>query len=115
MEDADGSLIVVDTGAWFVHGCPISRVSKPEVKGAVYRVRKIGAPVVADPSGKKLGLETKAPAELAAYLEDKRPVVRDRAMELMIEAGGSAVPVLAGVRQKSASQDTRCAAVWGLF
>jgi len=44
MEDRDGSLIVVDTGAWFIHGCPLSRVSKPDVQGSLYRVRKKGAP-----------------------------------------------------------------------
>ena len=40
LEDADGSLLVMDTGAWFIHGCPISRVAKPEIKGGVYRIRK---------------------------------------------------------------------------
>jgi hypothetical protein len=47
IEDADGSLLVLDTGAWFIDGCPISRVAKPEVKGSIYRIRKIGAPAVA--------------------------------------------------------------------
>ena len=40
IEDADGSLLVLDTGAWFIHGCPISRVAKPEIKGAIYRIRR---------------------------------------------------------------------------
>ncbi|MEO7650604.1 MAG: PVC-type heme-binding CxxCH protein [Bryobacteraceae bacterium] len=115
MEDADGSLLVVDTGAWFVHGCPISRVSKPEVKGAIYRIRKIGAPAIADAYGKKLALEAKAPAAMAPFLEDKRPVVRDRAMELLIAAGDPAVAILAASRLKSPSVDARCAALWGLF
>ena len=44
MEDADGSLIVFDTGAWFIHGCPISRVAKPEIKGGIYRISKVGGP-----------------------------------------------------------------------
>src|SRR6185295_11805695 len=44
IEDADGSLLVVDTGAWFIHGCPLSRVAKPEIKGGVYRIRKTGVP-----------------------------------------------------------------------
>ncbi len=41
-DEGDGSLIVVDTGAWFIHGCPLSRTAKPDVKGALYRVRKKG-------------------------------------------------------------------------
>ncbi len=40
MEDRDGSLLVVDTGAWFIHGCPISRISKPQIRGGIYRVRR---------------------------------------------------------------------------
>lgn len=42
LEDADGSLLVVDTGGWFRIGCPNSQIAKPEVKGAIYRVRRSG-------------------------------------------------------------------------
>ncbi len=44
MQAADGSLLVVDTGGWFIHGCPVSRLSKPEVQGGIYRVRREAAP-----------------------------------------------------------------------
>jgi hypothetical protein len=98
MEDADGSLLVVDTGAWFINGCPISRVAKPEIRGSIYRIRRIGAPVVKDPRGDALQLESKAPADLARFLEDKRPFVQDRALELLVAAGPAAVQSLAGVR-----------------
>lgn len=37
----DGSLIIVDTGAWFIHGCPLSRQGKPEIRGGLYRVRPL--------------------------------------------------------------------------
>ena len=37
----DGSLIVVDTGAWFIHGCPLSRQAKPDIRGGLYRVRPL--------------------------------------------------------------------------
>jgi putative heme-binding domain-containing protein len=39
MEDADGSLLVVNTGGWFRIGCPSSLMAKPDVLGSVYRVR----------------------------------------------------------------------------
>ncbi len=42
MEDKDGSLLVIDTGGWFRSGCPASMMEKPDVLGAVYRVRKQG-------------------------------------------------------------------------
>src|SRR4029077_21219655 len=115
MEDAHGSLLVVDTGAWFINGCPISRVAKPEIRGSIYRIRRIGAPVVKDPRGDALQLESKAPADLARFLEDKRPFVQDRALELLVAEGPAAVQALAGVRQRSLSDDVKCKAVFGLF
>ena len=39
IEDADGSLLVLDTGGWFRIGCPASLMAKPDVMGAVYRVK----------------------------------------------------------------------------
>ena len=44
IEDADGSLIVIDTGGWYKLCCPTSQLSKPDVLGAIYRIRRIGAP-----------------------------------------------------------------------
>lgn len=43
LEDADGSLLVIDTGGWFRIGCPQSQIAKPEITGAIYRIRRIGA------------------------------------------------------------------------
>ncbi len=93
MEDADGSLLVVDTGAWFIHGCPLSRVSKPDVRGAVYRIRRKGALRVDDARGVKMKW-TAGAAELAGRLTDPRPAVRDRAVEALVESGNAAVPAL---------------------
>ena len=112
MEDADGSLLVVDTGAWFIHGCPISRVAKPEIKGAIYRIRRAGALRVKDPRGETLNLPGMAPAALAKLLEDRRPVVRDRAVELLVDAGDAAVDALASIRT---DPEARAAAVFALY
>src|SRR5262249_18230280 len=65
MEDADGSLLVLDTGAWFIRGCPISRIAKPEIHGAIYRIRKIGAAGPADPRGEKLSVAGMTAAGMA--------------------------------------------------
>ncbi|MDP3069054.1 MAG: hypothetical protein Q8N18_02145 [Opitutaceae bacterium] len=43
LEDTDGSLLIVDTGAWYKICCPSSQLAKPDVLGGIYRVRKIGA------------------------------------------------------------------------
>ena len=39
IEDRDGSLLVLDTGGWFRLGCPTSLTEKPDLRGAVYRIR----------------------------------------------------------------------------
>ena len=52
IEDADGSLLVVDTGPWYKLCCPTSQLAKPDTLGAIYRVRRTGAPAVNDPRGR---------------------------------------------------------------
>ena len=42
LEDADGSLLVVDTGGWYKLCCPTSQLDKPDVLGAIYRVSPQG-------------------------------------------------------------------------
>src|SRR5262249_51779347 len=54
LEDADGSLLVVDTGGWYKLCCPTSQLVKPDILGAIYRVRRIGATKVNDPRGLKM-------------------------------------------------------------
>jgi hypothetical protein len=42
-EDADGSLLIVDTGGWYKVCCPTSQLAKPDVLGGIYRVRRNGS------------------------------------------------------------------------
>src|ERR1043165_1354073 len=80
-EDADGSLLVIDTGGWFRIGCPTSKIAQPEIKGAIYRVRKQDAKPFDDPRGLKLAWQQMAPSDLVPLLDDPRFAVRDRALE----------------------------------
>ena len=114
LQDADGSLIVIETGGWFIKGCPLSRVAKPEVAGGIYRIRKADAPTVIDPRGQHIAFETMTPARLGGLLADPRPVVRDRALEHLVRRGEAAVPVLAGARRTGSDVETRAAAVFAL-
>lgn len=91
LEDADGSLLVVDTGGWYKLCCPTSQLWKPEVLGAIYRVRKTGASAVADPRGRKIDWSR---ADLTGLLGDARPAVRQRALSALAQRGESVVPVL---------------------
>lgn len=43
IEDADGSLLIIDTGGWYKLCCPSSVFEKKDVLGGIYRVRKVGA------------------------------------------------------------------------
>jgi putative membrane-bound dehydrogenase-like protein len=41
LQDKDGSLLIIDTGGWYKLCCPTSQMAKPEVPGAIYRVRRL--------------------------------------------------------------------------
>jgi len=79
IEDADGSLLVADTGSWYHICCPTSKSSKLEILGAIYRIRKAGSTPPEDPRG--LNLDWEKP--VVSYLSDKRPVVVSRAIEAL--------------------------------
>ena len=82
LEDADGSLLVLDTGGWFRIGCPASLVERPDLRGAIYRVRKKDAPRPADPYGLKIAWERQTPADLEKLAADDRWMVRKKAAAL---------------------------------
>ncbi|GIW80765.1 MAG: glucose dehydrogenase [Gemmatales bacterium] len=115
LEDADGSLIVIDTGGWFRNGCPTSQIAKPEIKGAIYRIRRVGAPKNNDPWGRKIAWSRLKPEELANLLDDPRWVVRDRAIRTLARRGDDAIPVLKAVLQgENKTVQARRNAVWTL-
>src|SRR5260370_1116779 len=93
-EDADGSLIVIDTGGWYKLCCPTSQLHKPDVLGAIYRVRRTGAEKVADPRGAKIAWSRMNSEGLAPLLADPRPVVRRLAIREVVRRGGAAIPTL---------------------
>ena len=102
LEDADGSLLVLDTGAWYKLCCPSSQLAAPEVLGAIYRVRRQGAPRLDDPRGRKLPWRTMPPPELAKLLDDVRPAVANRAIQELAALGSGAVSALDDVLRTSA-------------
>ena len=114
LEDADGSLLVVETGGWFIKGCPLSQVSKPELKGAIYRIRKIGEEKPSDPYGNAIKWASLSPSEIIKHLEDPRPFVKDRAAQALIDQGDLAVKPLIDVLRSSGSVEDRTKAVFTL-
>ncbi len=114
LEDADGSMLVVNTGGWFILGCPLSRVAKLDVPGGIYRIRKTGAAKVNDPWGTKLNLKSMAVPSLVAATKDPRIAVHDHAIELLISKGEAAVLPIKSSLMKSASEEMRAAGIFAL-
>ena len=110
LEGPDGSLIVVDTGSWYVHHCPTGRIRRNAAQGGIYRVRFNGnqdlpAPVPAKPiEAEALAAELRAmgrrgdrsgAARLGPLLRHPAPYVQLAAAEALAACGSSKdVPVL---------------------
>ncbi len=115
LEDGDGSLLVVETGGWFIKGCPLSQVSKPELEGAIYRVRRKDAPKVDDAFGNEIKWNTLPVEEAIKYLGDPRPFVRDRAANALVDMDEKAVSSLSEVLQNERDVDKRTRVVFVLY
>jgi putative membrane-bound dehydrogenase-like protein len=115
LEDGDGNLLVVETGGWFIKGCPLSQVSKPELQGSIYRVRKKGAAKVEDPFGNVIAWSSLDIAAITKNLEDPRPFVADKAVNHLVDRGGESVSELAGLLRTSANANARTRAVFALY
>ncbi len=110
VEDADGSVLVVDTGGWYKLCCPTSQLGKPDVLGAIYRVRRLDAKPLDDPRGLKLDWATLQPTALCGLLDDPRLFVRRRAISELGKRGELSLPALAVMKGKSPL--ARLNAVW---
>ena len=114
LEDADGSLVVIDTGGWYKMCCPTSQLSKPDVLGAIYRLRRPAARRPDDPRGTRIDFSAQTDRQLADLLADARFAVRGRARQLLGDRGAKVVGVLRGVLETSASTEQRLQTVWAL-
>jgi putative membrane-bound dehydrogenase-like protein len=112
LEDADGSLLVVDTGGWYKLCCPTSQFHKPDILGAIYRIRREKMPRMNDPRGRKVAWNKITGKQLAGLLGDGRPAVRHRAVQTLASRGEDGVAVLTTVLRTSPSVEARRNAVW---
>ncbi len=114
IEDADGSLLVIDTGPWYKLCCPTSQLAKPEVLGGIYRVRRTGAAAIRDPRGRTLPWQAMPPAGLVGLLNDSRPAVQNRAVRVLAARGDAAIPALDEAIRHASAPDARRNGVWAL-
>ncbi len=83
IEDADGSLLIVDTGGWYKLCCPTSQLHKPDILGAIYRVRKTGMKKIDDPRGLTIEWRKLLASQTWKLLADERVAVRRRASQML--------------------------------
>lgn len=114
LEAGDGSLLVVETGGWFIKGCPLSQVSKPQLKGGIYRIRPNDFEAVADPFGNEIDWEIATIDELSTWIADPRPFVNDRAVETIVARGNEGISTLAELLDKAEAVDVRTGVVFAL-
>lgn len=115
LEDADGSLLVVNTGGWFIAGCPLSVVAKADVHGGIFRIRKASSPEIEDPWGKRIDFQNLSDDKLVAFTDDPRPAVRDHAFEELIARGDSSIPRFTAILRTTEDEAKRAAAVFALY
>ncbi len=140
LEDADGSLLIVDTGGWYDLCCPSSRIDQKTAAGGIYRLSRLPdaqqaastRPAYRAPHDRQAAGETAPgetapgePAELAQQLIDVRPWVNRRAVLRLIELKGLADEMHAkvssmadelrqGINSSTLPLDQRLAFLWGL-
>ncbi len=113
MEDADGSLLVIETGGWYRNCCPSSTFYRPDVDGAIYRVRRTDAKTMDDPRGLKIVWRSLSIEAVAGLLADQRPDVRRRAIEQLASHGTKAIPALDLILSQDSSPEVgKLSAVW---
>jgi putative membrane-bound dehydrogenase-like protein len=105
VEDADGSLLVVDTGGWYKLCCPTSQFHKPDVLGAIYRVRRGRTESVRDPRG----LNDRP--DMISF-DDPRPAVRQRSVEEGRKWTGQGAEQIADVVKIGVLAEARRNAIW---
>jgi putative membrane-bound dehydrogenase-like protein len=113
LEDADGSLLIIDTGGWFKLCCPTSHLEKADVLGGIYRVRRTGSTSPDDPRGTELAWDGVSAEELVSRIEDSRIAVRQQAMNRSGLQGKEAVAPLKSLLEHS-DPAVRRSAVWTL-
>jgi putative membrane-bound dehydrogenase-like protein len=114
LEDADGSLLVVDTGAWYTQHCPTGRIRAAQSRGGIHRVRWAAATRPHDPRGLSIDWSAFSAAQVVRLLSDPRPAVRDQAVRVLSARGASATRALGDLLSGSADAAVRGEAVRAL-
>ena len=95
LEDADGSLLVVDTGSWYIHHCPTGNIRHAHATGGIWRVRRADAPT--------------SPSRLRGASPDATPWPAGEGQGASYEAGlRSADPTVVATSARALARRGRC-------
>lgn len=113
LEDADGSLLVLDTGGWYDLCCPTSRVDQKVAGGGIYRISKQSASRFV---WQDLKMDSRSSVEeLCERIHDERPWVRRSSLLELRHRGNAAVTRLAkDARAIDSPLVRRVQALWAL-
>jgi putative heme-binding domain-containing protein len=116
VEDAEGSLLFIDMGAWFTYGFPGNPLPRPDSRGAIYRIRRASFPAWDDPWGGNIDHIAGSPSALIARLDSRLPKVQDRALARLVKLRSLALADLETAIADPAgrSAETRRNCVWAL-
>lgn len=122
LEDADGSLLIIDTGGWYDLCCPSSRVDQQTAAGGIYRLRRQKNPNAANAAQlRQLEPPQWSTASVQAcvnYLDDPRPWVSRMAtlrLSELSKLGELAVaPLSVKLHDRTLPLDQRLRGLWAL-
>jgi putative membrane-bound dehydrogenase-like protein len=116
LQDADGSMLIIATGGWFIEGCPLSRTAKPDVKGGIYRIKKSNTKDadLANSWGKKIDFDLLSINQLSDLLKDPRYRVAENALKTLVKRGDASIPTFIS-HLSSGSVELRTAIVFALY
>lgn len=114
LEDADGSLLVIDTGSWYIHHCPTGRIRKTPSEGGVYRVREMKPSPISNRRFVPVEWSSVGSDILAQRLVDPRESVRLHAVAELARRGRPSLNVLAPMLEDSRVTIAVEMAAWAL-
>ncbi len=114
VEDADGTLLIIDTGSWYIHHCPTGQIRQAAAKGGIYRVRPQGWKSPRDPWGSNIDWRGASDARLIEYLTEDRWAVRERASRLLVGQGANANKALADALRDEKRPEVAQRLIWAL-
>lgn len=106
LEDADGSLLVVDTGGWYTLCCPTSHIDQSQATGGIYRLIPPSPVTAADLRGREIQWDSLESAALIELLGDPRPVVRRLARLRLVEQPRAAAALVNALQHRDTQQST---------